>query len=108
MTRCKTSEKLRRQRLRLAGVAAIAACVFASSPAPATDLHFDYTSFETNFNQNHLNVLNYPSINGNFMMTSTDTHRPEMVANNNNLAQFYNNFLADYNSQPPDAKDAAA
>src|SRR6185295_14813846 len=42
------------------------------------------------------------------MMTSTDTHRPEMVANNNDLAQFYNNFLADYNAQPPGAKDAIA
>jgi hypothetical protein len=67
--------------------------------AHAYDNHFDYTSFETGFGQSQFDVLNYPSINGNYMMTSTDNHRPEMVANNNNLAQFYNNFLADYNTQ---------
>ena len=70
-------------------------------PCPHTsqayDQHFDYTSFETGFQQPHLDVLNYPSINGNFMMTSTDNHRPEMVANGNALAEFYNNFNADYN-----------
>src|SRR4051812_5623863 len=41
------------------------------------------------------------------MMTSTDNHRPEMLANNNNLAEFYNNFPrigsasapSDYNKQ---------
>lgn len=64
---------------------------------PAYDLNFDYTSFDTNFQQAQFNVLNYPSINGNFMMTSTDNHRPEMVANGNALAEFYNNFNADYN-----------
>jgi hypothetical protein len=42
-------------------------------------------------------VLKYPSIHGNYMMTSTDNHRPEMVAHGNALAQFYNNFSADYN-----------
>src|SRR5215213_2980754 len=56
----------------------------------ATDLHFDYTSFETGFQQPHFDVLNYPSINGNYMNTSTDAHRPEMLANNNDLAEFYN------------------
>ena len=65
--------------------------------AQAYDLHFDYTSFETGFQQAQFNVLNYPSINGNYMMTSTDNHRPEMVANGNALAEFYNNFNADYN-----------
>ncbi len=68
----------------------------------AYDLHFDYTSFETGFGQAQFDVLNYPSINGNYMMTSTDNHRPEMVANGNALAQFYNNFNADYNH--PDAE----
>ena len=63
----------------------------------AYDLHFDYTSFETGFQQAQFDVLNYPSINGNYMMTSTDNHRPEMVANGNALAEFYNNFNADYN-----------
>ena len=75
--------------------------------APAIDMHFDYTSFDNanspganpHFGQSQFNVLNYPSINGNFMLTSTDTHRPEMVANGNDLSQFYNNFLADYNTQ---------
>jgi autotransporter-associated beta strand protein len=56
----------------------------------AYDIHFDYTSFDTNFQQSQFDVLNYPSMNGNFMMTSTDNHRPEMVANGNNLAEFYN------------------
>ena len=79
--------------------AAITVTILFAIPAfgPAYDLHFDYTSFETGFQQPQFNVLNYPSINGNFMMTSTDNHRPEMVANGNALAQFYNNFNADYN-----------
>src|SRR3954470_3299135 len=83
--------------------------------APAYDIHFDYTSFDNantpganpHFGQAQFNVLNYPSINGDYMMTSTDTHRPEMIANNNNLAEFYNNFPrigsdsapSDYNKQ---------
>ncbi len=75
--------------------------------AQAYDIHFDYTSFDNanspganpHFGQPQFNVLNYPSINGDYMMTSTDTHRPEMTANNNALAEFYNNFLADYNTQ---------
>ena len=78
-----------------------------TAAAPAYDIHFDYTSFDNantpganpHFGQAQFNVLNYPSINGNFMMTSTDSHRPEMVVNNNALAEFYNNFLADYNTQ---------
>jgi autotransporter-associated beta strand protein len=81
----------------------------APTSAIATDAHFDYTSFETGFGQSQFDLLNYPSINGNYMMTSTDNHRPEMVANNNNLAQFYNNFLADYNTQAQaNAIDATA
>lgn len=85
---------------------AICSWVIAIS-AFATDVHFDYTSFDNpntpgitpHFGQAQFNVLNYPSINGNYMMTSTDMHRPEMTANNNALAEFYNNFLADYNTQ---------
>ncbi|HEY3393729.1 MAG TPA: autotransporter-associated beta strand repeat-containing protein [Lacipirellulaceae bacterium] len=68
--------------------------------AHAYDLIFDYTSFDSTFGQAQFNVLNYPSINGHYMMTSTDNHRPEMVANGNALAEFYNNFLADYNKNP--------
>jgi autotransporter-associated beta strand protein len=82
-------------------------CLAIALTAPAYDLHFDYTSFDNanspgvdpHFGQAQFNVLNYPSINGNYMMTSTDNHRPEMVANSNALAQFYNNFLVDYNTQ---------
>ncbi|HEX4412207.1 MAG TPA: autotransporter-associated beta strand repeat-containing protein [Lacipirellulaceae bacterium] len=78
-----------------------------ASNSPAIELHFDYTSFDNvnspgaspHFGQAQFDVLNYPSINGNYMTTSTDNHRPEMVTNGNDLAQFYNNFLADYNSQ---------
>ncbi len=74
----------------------------------AYDIHFDYTSFDNantpgahpHFGQAQFNVLNYPSINGNYMMTSTDNHRPEMVGAGNDLAQFYNNFLIDYNKTP--------
>src|SRR5262245_34063977 len=71
-----------------------------------TDLSFDYTSFETTFHQAQFDVLNHPSINGNYMMTSTDTHRPEMVANNNNLAEFYNWLTDRYTEQT--VKDGAA
>ena len=56
--------------------------------ARAYDNSFDYTSFETGFGQAQFNVLNYPSINGRYMNTSTDAHRPEMVANGNELAEF--------------------
>src|SRR5438552_18284830 len=87
--------------------AAILSLAIVRPSARATDIHFDYTSFDNpntpgitpHFGQSQFNVLNYPSINGNYMMTSTDAHRPEMVANNNDLAEFYNNFLADYNTQ---------
>jgi autotransporter-associated beta strand protein len=86
---------------------AILVWLVSSSDSPAYDIHFDYTSFDNpnspgadpHFGQAQFNVLNYPSINGNYMMTSTDNHRPEMVANGNALAEFYNNFLADYNTQ---------
>ncbi|HVT27541.1 MAG TPA: autotransporter-associated beta strand repeat-containing protein [Lacipirellulaceae bacterium] len=75
---------------------------------PAYDLHFDYTSFDhpntpgttPHFGQAQFDVLNYASINGNYMNTSTDTHRPEMVAHGNALAEFYNNFSADYANFP--------
>src|SRR4029078_13726694 len=83
------------------------ACLAFPLASPAIDMHFDYTSFDNanspganpHFGQSQFNVVNYHSINGNFMLTSTDTHRPEMVANGNDLSQFYNNFLADYNTQ---------
>src|SRR5688572_10671343 len=86
---------------RAAALLAIPISLSLASPLARgqADLHFDYTSFETGFGQAQFDVLNYPSINGNYMMTSTDNHRPEMVANGNALAQFYNNFLADYNAQ---------
>src|SRR6185369_8059997 len=71
--------------------------IFCCTRARAFDIHYDYTSFETGFQQPQFDVLNYASINGNYMMTSTDNHRPEMVANGNDLAEFYNNFNADYN-----------
>ena len=45
-------------------------------------------------------MLNYPSINGNYMMTSSDAHRPEMVANNNKLAEFYNWLTDRYAAHP--------
>src|SRR4051812_16193905 len=88
----------------LAGILLGASALGASA---ATDLHYDYTSFDNpntpgispHFGQAQFNVVNYPSINGNYMMTSTDGHRPEMTVNNNALAEFYNNFLADYNTQ---------
>jgi autotransporter-associated beta strand protein len=89
----------RRGRL-AAAVGAVGLGWICASPARGYDLHFDYTSFETGFGQAHFDVLNYPSINGNYMMTSTDTHRPEMTANGNALAEFYNNWLADYNKTP--------
>lgn len=72
----------------------------------AYDLRFDYTSFGGGFGQSQFDILNYPSINGSYMMTSTDNHRPEMVANGNALAEFYN-FLTDrYTEQA--VKDGAA
>jgi hypothetical protein len=84
------------RRLLLAVGAAIA--ILPARASRATDVHFDYTSFDNpstpganpHFGQAQFNVLNYPSINGNYMMTATDDHRPEMLANNNQLAEFYN------------------
>jgi autotransporter-associated beta strand protein len=83
-------------------VAVIAPLICLPSAARAYDLVFDYTSFESTFGQAQFNVLNYPSMSGHYMMTSTDNHRPEMVAAGNALAEFYNNFNADYNH--PDAE----
>ncbi|HEX5472623.1 MAG TPA: hypothetical protein VFW73_12090, partial [Lacipirellulaceae bacterium] len=90
-------------------------CLLIGSRISAYDIHFDYTSFDNpnspgaspHFGQGQFDVLNYPSINGDYMMTSTDNHRPEMVANGNALAEFYNNFPrigsdaapSDYNKQ---------
>ena len=86
-------------------VAAICLSLFPAV-APAYDLRFDYTSFGSGFGQSQFDVLNYASINGSYMMTSTDNHRPEMVANGNALAEFYN-FLTDrYTEQT--VKDGAA
>src|SRR3569832_1356738 len=89
--------------------ATLATAIQLATPtaASAFDIHFDYTSFDNpgtsganpHFGQAQFDVLNYPSINGNYMMTSTDNHRPEMVSAGNDLAEFYNNFLADYNTQ---------
>lgn len=79
-----------RRHLHARALTATALLLLSPLGAHAYDLHFDYTSFETNFQQPQFNVLNYPSINGNYMMTSTDNHRPEMVAAGNNLAEFYN------------------
>src|SRR6476620_10683443 len=86
---------------------ATSVCLALPLAAPAIDMHFDYTSFDNantpganpHFGEAQLTPLNYPSINGNYMMTSTDSRRPEMVVNGNDLAEFYNNFLADYNTQ---------
>ena len=91
------------------------ACVFSAialrlalpPAAPAYDLHFDYTSFGSTFGQSQLDVLNYPSINGNYMMTSADNHRPEMVANGNALAEFYN-WLTDRYAEQSVKNGAAA
>src|SRR5215211_6032559 len=90
------SRRCRGCRLACALIATVATLTLAPI-APAYDSHFDYTAFGSTFGQSQLDVLNYPSMNGNFMMTSGDTHRPEMVANGNALAEFYNNFNADYN-----------
>src|SRR5688500_6061414 len=89
------SSPTRRALLSIAPLSFAIVCPFARG----YDNSFDYTSFETGFGQAQFNVLNYPSINGNYMMTSTDNHRAEMNANGNELAQFYNNFLAYYNTQ---------
>ena len=89
-------------------VGALVPLLALATAAPAYDQHFDYTSFENSpgkhFQQAQFAVLKYPSINGNYMMTSTDNHRPEMVANGNALAQFYNPFCcatgSDYLKNP--------
>jgi autotransporter-associated beta strand protein len=106
----------RRNAISTAVLAVLAAVGVSSRAAFATDVHFDYTSFDNantpganpHFGQAQFNVLNYASINGNYMNTSTDTHRPEMTANNNALAEFYN-FLQDrYNEQATKDGFAAA
>jgi autotransporter-associated beta strand protein len=88
----------RTHRIALGAVLLIGLATRPPLAGAATDVHFDYTSFDNpnspgadpHFGQNQFNVLNYPSINGNYMMTSTDDHRPEMLANNNQFAEFYN------------------
>jgi len=77
------------------------------STLAAYDLSFDYTSFESTFGQSQFNVLNYPRMNGAYMNTSTDNHRAEMIANGNELAQFYN-WLTDRYSEQTVKNGAAA
>jgi hypothetical protein len=104
----------RSRRALMCAAAAAVSLLGVCKGAAVYDVHFDYTSFDNpntagispHFGQAQFNVVNYASINGNYMMTSTDAHRPEMTANNNALAEFYNNFLADYNAQPAGGKDA--
>jgi hypothetical protein len=67
--------------LKLGSMLCAALGLAMSSSAPAFDQLFDYTSFETGFGQAQFDVLNYPSLNSHYMMTSTDNHRPETVAN---------------------------
>ncbi len=106
---------MRRIAIRLGCWIAVMCCVCSLS-AQTTDLHFDYVPFDhpntpgvtPHFGQAQLDVLNYPSINGNKMLSSTDAKRSQYTDNNNQLAEFYNNFLADYNSQPVGAKDPIA
>src|SRR4051812_19569008 len=95
-TRVTRAARAARATAALAIACAAASPVFLAAPAlAATDIHFDYTSFDNpttpgaspHFGQNQFNVLNYPSINGNYMMTSTDSQRSQMLANNNNLAE---------------------
>jgi autotransporter-associated beta strand protein len=89
---------------------AIGAAAYLLSPpasAPAYDLSFDYTSFEATFGQAQFDVLNYPGMNGRYMNTSTDNHRGEMVANGNELAQFYN-WLTDRYAEQAVKNGAAA
>jgi hypothetical protein len=76
--------------------------------ARAYDLSFDYTSFESTFGQAQFDVLNYPRMNGSYMNTSTDNHRAEMVANGNELAQFYNWLTDRYTEQTVKNGAAAA
>jgi autotransporter-associated beta strand protein len=98
----------RRRGLLVRPLSAAVLSLAVAAAAPAYDLHFDYTSFENSpgkhFQQAQFNVLNYPSMGGNYMMTSTDRHRPEMVANGNALAQFYNPYCcatgSDYLKNP--------
>src|SRR5213596_886227 len=88
------SAKSRSSRIvRAAAVAAVASgtCAFA------TDVHFDYIP---SIVQSQIDVLNYASINGNYMMSSGDGHRAEMLAHNNNLAEFYNFLEARYEAYP--------
>jgi len=84
---------------------AVLLCAYPLAAA-AYDLHYDYTSFETGFGQSQFNVLNYPSMGGNYMMTSTDNHRPEMVANNNALAEFKYQYEYDWKGAEAEFKTA--
>jgi autotransporter-associated beta strand protein len=88
----------------------IGAAILAALARPvcAYDLIFDYTSFGSTFGQSQFDVLNYPGINGRYMNTSTDNHRGEMVANNNELAQFYNSLTDRYVEQTVKNGAAAA
>jgi autotransporter-associated beta strand protein len=77
------------------------------TPALAYDLSFDYTSFGSTFGQAQFDVLNYPRMSGAYMNTSTDNHRAEMIANGNELAQFYN-WLTDRYAEQTVKNGAAA
>src|SRR4051794_37904832 len=68
--------------------------------SPATDLHFDYVPQQNagtpganpHFGLNQLNVLNYPSINGNYMAVTGTLTGPQITAAGNTSVIWYDSF----------------
>ncbi len=79
-----------------------------SSWVRGTDQIFEYTSPDNandptaakHFGTAQFNVLNYPSLNGSYMMTATDVQRPQMTPNGNTLSEFYNDLQGRFNENP--------
>src|SRR3954453_22495994 len=90
--------KSKRRRARLICCAA-ASMAMSVSPrqSSAAQLHFDTP---LSYNSSKFPILNYASISGNYLNMKTDGQRSLITGNNNVLASYYNNFLADYATQP--------
>ncbi len=107
----KDARKFRRPRKRLVSLAAgacraaIGATVGAPGQSQAAQLHFDTP---LSYNSAKFPILNYASISGNDMNMKTDAQRSLITGNNNVLSAYYNNFSADYATQPSATAEADA
>jgi len=107
----KDAKQFRRPRKRLVSLAAgacaaaIGATIGMPGQSQAAQLHFDTPLA---YSSGRFQILNYASISGNDLNMKTDAQRSMIAGNNNVLSAYYNNFSADYASQPNATAEADA